>query len=64
MSSTEYFLVAELPRKDKLADIFDRQEEFMKLLEEMDRLPPWPIDLTTKQGQRMIKEIVGELQGE
>lgn len=49
---------------DKLEEIFKDQEEFMELLEEDDRLPPWPIDLTTKQGQRMIKEIAGELHGE
>jgi len=44
--------------------MFNRQEEFMELLETADKLPPWPVDLTTKQGQRMIKEIIGELQGE
>ena len=27
------------------------------MLAEGDILPPWPIDITTKQGQRMIKEI-------
>jgi len=49
---------------DKLKDIFERQEEFMKLLEIEGKLPPWPIELTTKQGQRMIKEIAHELHGE
>lgn len=40
-----------------LEKLFELQEEFMELLEQEDRLPPWPVDLTTKQGQRMIKEI-------
>ncbi len=29
----------------------------MRELEAHDRLPPWPVDLTTKQGQRMLREI-------
>jgi len=49
---------------DKWIDMFSRQEEFMKLLEENDKLSPWPVDLTTKQGQRMVKEIAGECHGE
>lgn len=49
---------------DKLEEMFGRQEQFMKLLEEADKIPPWPIDLTTKQGQRMIKEIIHCLHGE
>lgn len=49
---------------DKLERAFFLQEEFMTLLEQNDRLPPWPIDLTTKSGQRMIKEITNELHGE
>jgi len=47
-----------------LVELFRRQEEFMKMLEERDLLPPWPVDLTTKNGQRMVKEITNELHGE
>ncbi|MHA2045163.1 MAG: hypothetical protein ACW99G_10230 [Candidatus Thorarchaeota archaeon] len=36
----------------------------MRVLEERDVLPPWPIDLTTKNGQRMIKEIINDCHGE
>lgn len=49
---------------DRLFDMFERQEDFMKLLELNDKLPIWPINLTTKQGQRMIKEIMHEMHGE
>jgi hypothetical protein len=43
---------------DRLADMFRRQEEFMQLLKDNDRIPEWPLDLTTKQGQRLIKETL------
>lgn len=37
----------------------------MEMLRQHDRLPEWPLDLTTKPGQRLIKEMafntVGEL---
>ena len=49
---------------DRLEDMFDRQKAFMSILEAHDKLPMWPIDLTTKQGQRMIKEVMHELHGE
>jgi len=48
----------------KLEGMFKRQVEFMELLEREGKLPPWPINLKTKQGQRMIKEIMHELHGE
>jgi hypothetical protein len=44
--------------KDMLEDIFERQLEFMEELKSNDKLPEWPIDLTTKNGQRIIKETV------
>ena len=49
---------------DKWNRMWAKQEEFMDLLEENDILPPWPIDPTTKQSQRMLKEIAGEMHGE
>jgi len=49
---------------DLWKDMFYRQEGNMQILEERDVLPPWPIDLTTKQGQRMIKEIVSDCHNE
>jgi len=44
--------------EDKLGDMFRRQEEFMQMLKDADKLPEWPIDITQKNGQRMIKEII------
>lgn len=49
---------------DSLVDIFRRQKEFMDMLVMADKLPEYPIDITTKHGQRMLKEINGELVGE
>lgn len=43
---------------DKLDEVFNRQTEFMQLLREHDRLPEWPVDLQTKPGQRLIKEMI------
>lgn len=43
---------------DKLGEMFRRQEEFMQMLKEADKLPEWPIDISQKNGQRMIKEII------
>lgn len=44
--------------KDMLEDIFEKQTRFMEELREHDRLPEWPIDLTSKSGQRLIKETI------
>lgn len=43
---------------DKFDKAFTLQREFMDMLVEYDRLPEYPVDLTTKQGQRLIKEYV------
>jgi hypothetical protein len=43
---------------DKLEKSFLLQREFMDMLVEHDRLPEYPVDLTTKPGQRLIKEYV------
>lgn len=43
---------------DRLKDMFARQDVFMELLRENDRMPEYPVDLTTKPGQRLIKETV------
>ncbi len=41
---------------DKLEIAFKLQQEFMDLLVEHDRFPEYPVDLTTKPGQRFAKE--------
>jgi hypothetical protein len=43
---------------DKLDKAFMFQREFMDMLVEHDRLPEYPVDLSTKNGQRLIKEYV------
>lgn len=41
---------------DKLDKIFALQREFMDMLVEHDKFPEYPVDLTTKPGQRFFKE--------
>lgn len=43
---------------DRLDEMFRRQTEFMELLRDNDKLPEWPVDLTSKPGQRMVKETI------
>ena len=43
---------------DKLQDMFDRQKELMQLLILGDKLPEAPVDITSKSGQRLIKELI------
>lgn len=49
------------PKGDKLDKSFILQREFMDLLVEHDKLPEYPVDLTTKPGQRLVKETVWNL---
>lgn len=49
---------------DMLGETFRLQESFMEELREADRFPEWPVDLTTKPGQRLAKEIVFNLTAE
>lgn len=42
---------------DKLDKIFVRQKEFVDMLVEHDKFPEYPVDLTTKPGQRLVKEV-------
>lgn len=43
---------------DKLEKCFERQTAFMEELRLNDVLPEWPVDMTTKPGQRIIKEMI------
>lgn len=43
---------------DMLEDMFEKQVELMKILRDADKLPEWPVDLTSKPGQRIIKETI------
>ena len=46
------------PEPDGLEDIFRRQECTMQELRLLDKLPEWPIDITTKPAQRLLKEHI------
>lgn len=46
---------------DKLEQVFTKQAEFMEMLRQADRMPEWPLDLTTKPGQRLAKEVIFNL---
>lgn len=46
---------------DKLDKVFELQTEFMQLLKDHDKMPEWPVDLTTKSGQRLVREITFNL---
>lgn len=43
--------------KDKLDDMFLQQEQFMRLLQEKRTFPDFPVDLSTKSGQKLVKEV-------
>jgi NTP pyrophosphatase (non-canonical NTP hydrolase) len=42
---------------DRLEQIFIKQKELMDALVDGEKLPSYPIDITTKYGQRQIKEL-------
>lgn len=46
---------------DKLDKAFTLQREFMDMLVEHDKFPEYPVDLTTKIGQRFVKECAFNL---
>lgn len=41
---------------DRLEKAFLKQQELMDMLREHDLLPEFPVDLSTKPGQRIVKE--------
>ena len=43
---------------DALEDMFRRQTVTMEELRLRDKMPEWPLDLTTKPAQRLIKEVM------
>jgi NTP pyrophosphatase (non-canonical NTP hydrolase) len=46
------------PQPDQLEVIFRKQAELMDQLIMADKLPEAPIDITSKHGQRQIKELI------
>lgn len=49
---------------DKLQQMWDQQLEFMNLLREERGFPDFPVDMTSKQGQKFLKSITHECMGE
>jgi predicted house-cleaning noncanonical NTP pyrophosphatase (MazG superfamily) len=45
---------------DKLQEMWDQQESFMKLLQEKRNFPAFPVDPTSKFGQKFLKGITHE----
>lgn len=49
---------------DRLLEMWHQQYEFMKLLQEKRGFPQFPVDITTKEGQKFLKGITHECMGE
>lgn len=45
---------------DKLEKMWDQQEKFMRLLQTRRNFPEFPVDMTTKSGQKFLKGITHE----
>lgn len=42
---------------DKLEKMFEQQETFMRLLQKKRNFPDFPVDVLSKPGQRLVKDI-------
>lgn len=49
-----------MQQRDMLNKMFSQQREFMNLLKEKRNFPEFPVDLSTKQGQKFVKSISHE----
>jgi hypothetical protein len=49
---------------DRLDEMFEQQREFMKLLVEKRGFPKFPVDITSKEGQKFLKSITHDCMGE
>lgn len=45
-------------------DMWVTQIEFMKLLQKLRRFPEFPVDLSTKEGQQLVKDNINECMAE
>jgi hypothetical protein len=41
---------------DRLKQVFSQQEEFMQLLKEHRGFPAWPVDISSKEGQQVLRD--------
>lgn len=46
---------------DSLKEMWEQQESFMQLLKEKRGFPKFPVDISTKHGQKLLKEIRNHL---
>lgn len=46
-----------MKKTDKLGDMFEQQEKFMRLLQEKRNFPDFPVDLSSKKGQQLVRDI-------
>lgn len=46
--------------KHPLQEMFEQQERFMKLLQQERSFPDFPVDITSKDGQKVIKDYSHE----
>ena len=49
--------MGDIEKTDMLESIFYRQKVLMQKLIDLDKLPEYPVDITSKYGQRQIKEL-------
>lgn len=45
---------------DKLQEMWDQQHKFMELLKERRNFPNFPVDMSSKSGQKFLKSITHE----
>lgn len=50
--------------RDKFDEIFRDQRDFMELLQRERNFPEFPVDITSKEGQKLLKTISYELTDE
>lgn len=53
-----------MTKKDRLSLMFEQQKNFMDLLQEKRNFPNYPVDLSTKTGQKFCKSVAYEMMGE
>lgn len=52
------------PPADRFESMWDQQKSFMKLLKEKRNFPDFPVDLSSKSGQKFIKGLMHECMDE
>jgi len=50
--------------KDSLTEMWNQQEAFMRLLQETRGFPDFPTDITSKKGQKFLKDITHHMMDE